>query len=336
MKADGNPQSFRWTVNIRIALGVLAMLIAIFGTLIIAISASDGRIRLSDTVLAIVVLQPLSIFSFWIQAPRLALIAGAPVGVGSAFLANSISATLFNILPGRSSEILKPLVLNMRDGLPIMRGVGALVAERLLDTGCVLLMLVIAMAGNASRFVPGLDESAMLPTLALVVAVLLLFAISMRPSLFRWVVAALPSGFLERHINEFLVSMQRLGDVRSLSIPVLFTIVTWSTSYLNVIIVSRFLGEVPLDMSQALVVLLAGTLGMVVTIVPGGLGTFEAAIVTALTAYGYTVANALAIAVVLRVAMIMPALPFAAWYLAHGGMALAKRALDWRAGDQKQ
>lgn len=336
MNTNGKTPAPRRMMSMRIVLGALAILSVVLGTLLIAVSNNNGRVEFSDAIIAILALQPLSIFSFWIQAPRLALIAGSPVGVRSAFIANSISATLFNILPGRASELLKPLVLNMRDGVPVARGLSALVAERLLDTGCVLLMLGIALAGNASRFVPGLGEGAMLPSAMLIVAVLVLLAISVWPGLFRRMIDALPSDWLRRHSNEVLVSMRRLGNMRTLAVPALFTIATWATSYLNVIFASHFLGETPLNPSQALVVLLAGTLGMVVTIAPGGLGTFEAAIVAALTAFNYSVADSLVMAVVLRVAMILPALPFAAWYLAHGGMEFARRAIEWRDGDQKR
>lgn len=336
MNIDGKTPAPREIMSLRIVLGAIAILSVVLATLLIAVSVNDGRIEFFDAVIAILVLQPLSVISFWIQAPRLALIAGKPVNVRSAFIANSISATLFNILPGRASELLKPLVLNMRDGIPVARGLSALVVERLLDTGCVLLMLGIALAGNASKFVPGLGDGAIFPSAVLMAAVLTLLAITVWPGLFRRIVDVLPSEWLRRHSKEMLVSMQRLGKLRTLAVPAFLTIATWAASYLNVIVASYFLGETPLDPSQALVVLLAGTLGMVVTIAPGGLGTFEAAIVAALTAFNYSVADGLVMAVVLRVAMIMPALPFAAWYLAHGGMEFAKRAIEWRDGDRKQ
>lgn len=336
MNTNGKTPASRRMMSTRIVLGALAILSVVLGTLFIAVSNNDGRVEFSDAIIAILVLQPLSVLSFWIQAPRLALIAGSPVSVRSAFIANSISATLFNILPGRASELLKPLVLNMRDGITIARGLSTLVAERLLDTGCVLLMLCVALAGSASRFVPGLGESAIFPSAVLMVAVLVLLAISVWPGLFRRIIDALPSDRLRHHSNEVLVSMQRVGNMRTLAIPALFTIASWATAYVNVIVASHFLGETPLDPSQALVVMLAGTLGMVVTIAPGGLGTFEAAIVAALTAFNYSVADSLVMAVVLRVAMIMPALPFTAWYLAHGGVEFARRAIEWRDGDQKR
>lgn len=336
MTTNGNTPAPRQTISMRIILGAVAILSVVLATLLVALSASDGRIAFSDAIIAVLVLQPLSALSFWVQAPRLALIAGSPVRVGSAFIANSISATLFNVIPGRASELLKPLVLNRRDGLSMARGLSALVAERLLDTGCVLLMLCVALAGNASRFVPALGESAIVPTAVLAAGVLVLLAISVWPGLFRRIVDALPSDWLRRNSNEFLVSMQRLGNVRTLAVPILFTIATWATSYLNVIVASYFLGATPLDASQALVVMLAGTIGMVVTIAPGGLGTFEAAIVAALTAFDYSVADSLVMAVVLRVGMVMPALAFAAWYLAHGGMVFARRAIEWRDGDRKR
>ncbi len=65
-------------------------------------------------------------------------------------------------------------------------------------------------------------------------------------------------------------------------------------------------GGVSLTVYQALVVFLVGTFGLTITVTPGGLGTFEAAVALLLQHYGYPLEVAFASAVGLRLVAFIP------------------------------
>ena len=60
------------------------------------------------------------------------------------------------------------------------------------------------------------------------------------------------------------------------------------------------------SIEQVLAVFIMGTLGITITVTPGGLGTFEAIITYLLQYYGYDLETALAAAIALRVVAFLP------------------------------
>lgn len=83
-----------------------------------------------------------------------------------------------------------------------------------------------------------------------------------------------------------------------------------------------------LSLFQVLMVFLVATLGLVVTITPGGLGTYEAATVAVLTQFGVNWEGALAFAIGSRLCWM--AIPIALGLVAilNGGDALLQRQSD--------
>jgi uncharacterized protein (TIRG00374 family) len=127
-------------------------------------------------------------------------------------------------------------------------------------------------------------------------------------------------------------AVERVRDVRTLVAAITLSLLTWTASYLIFYVVIGLIGTIGLSPAQILLVFVAGTLGFVVTVTPGGLGTYEGAIMLALGSFGYDAADALAIALLLRIANLLPAIPASAWYLARSGVALSDLASRARRG----
>ena len=87
---------------------------------------------------------------------------------------------------------------------------------------------------------------------------------------------------------------------------IFLTVIVWLGSWSAFWVFLQFDGGVALGLNAALVVFLVGTLGLTVTVTPGGIGTFEAAVAAVLVSYGYSWDHALLSAVGLRVAALLP------------------------------
>lgn len=284
-------------------------------TVVFALAYRSTSVRATTGAfgLSLLALLPLSFISFYVQAPRLAILCGASVRVYSAYVANSVSASLFLVLPGRASEFLKPVVLHLREGLPFSRGIAALVMERAMDAACVAFLAICAIALTAANKVSWEQNGLLMPiftALGFTCAIALLLKY---PQILERLVRAIPWGWVQKNSHDFITAIKGVGRSSTLAFAAGLTLVTWLTSCGNVVVAGMLLGQHPLSPAQALVVFVAGTFGMVITVVPGGLGTFEAATVAALTTFGYEIPDAILFAVALRLATIAPAIPLALW-----------------------
>jgi uncharacterized protein (TIRG00374 family) len=302
---------------------LLLLAVAIVGVLFLSVYYASPAIRSWAALYALLIAQPFAFLTIWLPAIRLARITGAPVTITDAFLANALSIVAFMVIPGRISEGLKPIVMRFRCGLPLARGLTAVVLERLLDLACLAGLATIAAAGTANQYAGALREASTILALVPLVAVAILGFILAAPKLTLKVVEALPFSWIRSTGAEMFDAVLRIRDIRTLAVASVLSLLTWAASYLIFFIIIRRLGVIDLTPAQLLLVFVVGTLGFVITITPGGIGTYEGAIMLVLGSFGYRAADALAIALLLRIANLMPALPAAAWLLLRSGVALS-------------
>jgi uncharacterized protein (TIRG00374 family) len=310
--------------------GLFAVLVV--GALFLSLRHASPVVRSWTALSALLIAQPFAFLAIWFPGARLARLAGPPAATNDAFLANAVSVVAFMIVPGRLSEALKPVVLRLRCGLPLARGLTAVALERLLDLGCLALLALLAAGGAAAQYAGGLRQASIVLGLLLVAALAVLFIVLALPGLGRRLVDRVPVAWVRSAGHEMLDAVERVRDVRTLVAAITLSLLTWAASYLIFYVVIGLIGTIGLSPAQILLVFVAGTLGFVVTVTPGGLGTYEGAIMLALGSLGYDVADALAIALLLRIANLLPAVPASAWYLARSGVALSDLASRARRG----
>lgn len=271
---------------------------------------------------ALLIAQPFAFLAIWFPGLRLARLAGPPATNAASFWANALSILFSLVTPSRLFEAVKPVALNLQTGLPLVRGFTAVALERLLDVGCLALLAALALAGAAAQYAEGLREAALVLAALLGLGVVILGAIATWPATAGRMAHALPFGWLRAFAGEMLSTLGRAGSWRALLVPAGYSLLTWTASYLTFFVLVGIVGAIPLSPAQTLFVFVAGTLGFVITVTPGGLGTFEGAIVLALGSFGYPVADALAIAILLRIANVLPAVAASAWFLTHGSFGI--------------
>lgn len=292
--------------------------------LVVALAVTGAFEHLSLLLLsAILFVQPLSVASSYFIAWRIRVLSGGTVEIKNAFKASALANTLLFVLPSRLSEFVKPIYFAEKSHIPLAAGIGIVVIERIID-------IVIVAAGivAVTLLVTGQNLGNVLPmwvglaTAAICAAAVILY----RPQFVTSLLRLLPEGRLQDLAVTQFECMSTSVSPRSVPVASMLGLFAWLLSWATFHVFLMVAGARPVTPDCSLVVFLAGSLGLVTAIAPGGLGTFEGAIVIALGLYGYTVPEALAMAVGLHLATLGYQLPLAIWVGAREGMSLANIA----------
>ncbi len=218
--------------------------------------------------------------------------------------ANGLALAGTLLIPARLSELGKPLYINAMTGFPIARGMVIVIEERIWDFAVLALLAALALllAGN------DIDNSALkLATLVLAgIATTGGLALVVAPKL----VMRLP----------YLSRLQEKHDVfkdwrlTGLAGAFMITVAAWAFSTATFWVAYAFSGLPTLSAAQVIVLFVATTLGWVISITPGGVGTYEGATVAVLVAFGVDWTAALAFSVAFRFCWLT--IPLAAAFVA--------------------
>ena len=162
-------------------------------------------------------------------------------------------------------------------------------------------------------------------TIALSLILLLVIVVALRfPDTIEKLVGILPFQALQKFIVSSFHSFREglAHGVRYWSI--LLTLLVWTGSVGLYWLFLQLDGGVDLGINQIVIVFLIATLGITITITPGGLGTFEAAVTLILQQYGYNFDTALASAIGLRLVAFLPNALIAAYVVLFEGFDFVK------------
>ena len=276
-----------------------------------------------------VVFDTLGAVTWWVVAPSLIVLAAAiflralrwralfephsrpPVG---ATVRATLIGLMFNwILPLRAGEASRVLALARETRASRVEVLATAVAERLFDVLALLLLLFVA-----TPFLPSVSwlgtaaVAALALTTALTATIVTLLVWGERP--LRWVLgglARLPRISVER--TEFAATnvVRGLAALRRPGIAtrgVVLTLVSWfAVALSNWLLLVGF--DFDVGFGAALLVTIATNLSLVVPASPGAIGTFEAAVIVALSAYGVDESRALSYAILLHLLNSLPIIP---------------------------
>jgi hypothetical protein len=295
----------------------------IFAALAASLHYASPVLRSPLSTAALLIVLPISFATIWFQGVRLARLAGPPATALPAFFANALSSCVFVVVPARVSEVVKPAALRIQTGLPLANGFAALALERLLDIGCLAFLTALAGLTVATQYSGDLQRTALVLTFVLSVGLVVLAALALRPDFGLHMIRYVPGARLRATARDLLEALLRGGSFKLLGPAVWQSIVIWCGSILTTYLLIQLVGAIPLSAAQVLFVFVAGTLGFVITVTPGGLGTFEGATVLAMGSFGYTIADAVAIALLVRIANLLPSIVGTAWVVAQGSISLS-------------
>lgn len=338
-KATNEPARMK-SISIRKNLLRFAAVVALVcGTLVFLGSGWVGTLDVTDAAIAIVATFPLMIGAIVIAGWRLSVLAGGRVGFHDGVALNAVAQLIVLIVPSRISEAAKPIGLSMFFGIPPASGFAILAIERILDAVFLAGMGLAVVAVLSGPYSDILQSSSLILALLGGGGVLGLTILLSCPAWLGRLVSRIPVAWLRRHAEHILEALSRLANPASAAWAVGLTAMTWIASCLIFFVFFQVLGIGDLSPGQILVVFVASTLGLVVSVAPGGLGTFEAAIAFSLAGFGVPMVEAIAVALLLRLCLVIPVVAAAGWYLFSSSLSLSRileRLHDWRSSDDKR
>jgi uncharacterized protein (TIRG00374 family) len=275
-----------------------------------------------------------SLMTFFLRAVRWTWIL-RPVARVDAWPAFAATATGFaaNNLPGKVGEVLRPYLLSRSQNLPFSPLLASILLERVFDGASVIFFLLLATAAGLPRSGGFARVFAPAALLAVLVAVVL-FAVFRRKQaegLFVAVCRWLPARFQERATKFALTFVDGFASLKSPGLLAAISagsLAMWFVINVQIYCVLRAFG-LPLPLSAAYVVTAAAVLGLAVP-TPGGLGSYQVAVLIALTD-GFSVARATAtsVAIVAWVTSFVPiTLIGLGLLLLPGGRGAVKETVD--------
>jgi uncharacterized protein (TIRG00374 family) len=226
------------------------------------------------------------------------LVRDPPIPLMIAFEAVLLSSALNIVTPGRIAEFVKATYLRSRLGIPLAHGLSAVLIERLFD---IVVVGALAAAGTAAALNISGNLIIAIPV-AGTVALLLL-----RPC--AKLMAALLAGrsniiarFVERQCRHIVAILRRKIVLQT----VFLTVVSWLCQYFALMLFFHVLPISPLSPSTIATLFGAILFAGAIPGLPAGIGLFEAAVVFVLRSNDVPFNQALALAVALHVAELLP------------------------------
>lgn len=218
----------------------------------------------------------------WARGVRWQRLIGGKLTLAQAFHSSNIMFML-NFLPLRLGEVARA-VLASRYGVPFMTAATGVLVERLIDT--LLCILVLSFALSRLPQAPGLaTQAATLFGIAALVAFVVLLALARFPAaaerLLNGVEGVLP--FLKRLplrriLNDILMGLHPLTNLRGAAQVIAWTLIAWTFSFSGYYSVQRALGIEGIDLvfnSFLSVALIAFSIAIPITV--ASIGPFQAA-----------------------------------------------------------
>ncbi len=242
-----------------------------------------------------------------------------------------------NIYPARAGEfLLRPYVIKQKAGVPISVSFAIVLIERMFDAVVMMLFIFVnlpelARLTGASNTVGNIQEVAIVGTVVFFGALLVFLLAAMFPLVtsraVEWSVRHLtPSRFrpkLQGLADRFLEGLSCLRSPRDAVMILLTSIVIWLLETGKYWFLMQ---GFPFTVSFFALMLMNGIANLVTTIpsAPAYVGTFEAAGISILTAYGVNGTVATAYTVVLHAALWLPITLLGAWFMVREGLSMTK------------
>ncbi len=196
------------------------------------------------------------------------------------------------LLPARGGDLLRVHYVHTQDGTPHAVVLSRVGIEKAIDLFAVAAAGLVAAWWRGGATTPAASQWLGVAS-AVAIAGLVAAAILLRnlaPTMLRWTRPAFAfagrSAFFDRHVARLVTDASSALTARRLALPVLVSLAGWILAYaLLYMTVARMVG-IPLAYGEALVVVVAGALGLLIPAAPSGIGTFHASVASAFLVMG--------------------------------------------------
>lgn len=248
-----------------------------------------------------------SSLSYFVRALRwrVLLLAEKPISRGNAFYANMSGYLGNNILPARAGELIRAAYVDRALGLSLSFALASGLSERLMDVFA--LIFIGAVSLSLTGINSGVFQRAIqvMAVVAGVGAIIFLFL----PNLGTWFRKTLERTTLLNQsihqklltfLDKFFLGLRALLHPQRAAAFGLYTIIVWLMDGLGVVLMGYLL-RVPVNLTQALVLLAGLGLSSAIPSAPGYVGVYQFVAVAVLEPFGIESAAALALILFLQI-----------------------------------
>jgi uncharacterized protein (TIRG00374 family) len=271
------------------------------------------------------------VIGLFARGARWRALLGGALPFWRAFSITNVSYLLNNVLPLRVGEVARAyLATQAHPPVPVMKSVGTIVVERLVDVLAVLIILALALSGGPLPDELRASAAFFVPVVVVGFAVLLILASQRKRALTfgagliarlsilkRWNIAA--------WLEHFLDGLAPLTQPAELVQVLLLTTASWICSLLSgYVLMIAFFGHA--DWATTCLFSAAASLAVAVPAVPGNLGTYEVSILLALRAMGFgdPIGTATAFAVAVHAVNLLVNSSLGVYGFIHEGVSLGQ------------
>jgi uncharacterized protein (TIRG00374 family) len=256
------------------------------------------RVALSLPATLIAILLGLSLVNYAVRAWRWLVLGrflglGVPIGSNLAYYLAGYSLTS---TPGKAGEAIRLWFLKRGHGVPYLRSIPMMLADRILDLWAVLMLSLVSMASFAQYRWQGVA----LTVLIAAISIPILFPRRFRPLLDAAYRVAPRHGRLLVRARRLVRAASDLSSWRTYGLTLVPTIGGWLAEGAALYLLLQHLGAEVSFLSAVFVFsfsIIVGALSML----PGGLGSTEATLVILLSALGVDLGVALAATAIIRI-----------------------------------
>jgi len=223
-----------------------------------------------------------------------------------------------NIYPARAGEVLRAVVLNNREGVPVSASLATIIVERIFDA-VVMLAFVFLNLPELSRlthnsgFVGNIQQVAIIGSIAFIGALVIFLLAAMFPKVTERVVSVLIDKFMPVRWREKShgLALRFLSGLESLRSPKDALMVFFTSVLIWLLETGKYwfvMHAFQMNVTFFTLMLMNGIVNIATTLpsAPGYLGTFDAPGIAVLTAYGVSRDIATGYTLVLHVALWLP------------------------------
>lgn len=302
MAANNQRRSRILRLSVRVALFLGLLVLALLGIDFEAVAASFGR----HVWVGVFAAQVPVLLMMLVGARRHAiLVANPPAPLSAAYGAMLLSAGFNQLIPGRVAELLKATYLRRKIGIRMSAGVGAVVLERFTD------LIIIGVVGVVASMLVLVEVDWQAIGLMLVLGVAGFFAMTKAMPLLRRFTALIPWPAMVGFTNHMLVHIEERLDERLFYPALLLGCLMWALSLVSLWVYCRYSSPVAFSPTQMLTLFVALQFGAAIPVLPGGMGTVEAAAVVVLMQFGIGFDESVALAIGLRLINLVVLVPVA-------------------------
>lgn len=250
--------------------------------------------------IAFIVVQPIQfILIFFLSIRFSCLIVNKKLDYTSPFQAYLLSVGLNSFLPGRISEFIKITYLKEWADIPVSSSSVALLIERGIDA---VFLASFLLLGLGTLWI---DINEVYIVAAMLVGGALMYFLSKYESFSIRTVSFIANDkvriFIEKVIHSLCITIRSKGFLWAFIISAL----TWVGSYVFVYVSLLIMLGDSINASSALIVFSAMAIGRAIPGLPGGVGTYEAAIIIAMEYLGFSFSESLVTALTLHCSQLL-------------------------------